>query len=315
MIKSKARLAFEMLEKEMELLIPEETTRYLGGTSSDGSTIWGIDSQGNFYYKYEGETTWTAFNPLNEVTVTSNGNSTLNNMYSDYLYWKNQTSSTGYNTGQYSSTGYNSNGYNSNGYNSNGNYGGGGGGGGISYLGNRNSNSGSYLTPQSGGTPGSISSELMQTLTDIWNGPVMRALIPDLISINVSANFVPLIGSGQTLAINFITRGDASVSLTWSGSFRAGLHADASANLSVGRFLGDAENISLNSLLGTGYDASLDLEAVGVGGWISPSSNPNTIVPTWIGASLGVGPGAGGSGGKSETYLIYINGKPMVWDF
>ncbi|MEH3111739.1 hypothetical protein [Pedobacter terrae] len=144
--KSKARLAFEMLEKEMELLMPEETTQYLGGTGSDGSTIWGIDSQGNFYYKYEGETTWTAFNPLNEVTVTSNGNSTLNNMYSDYLYWKNQTSSTGYNTGQYSSTGYNSNGYNSNGYssngyNSNGIFAGGGGGGGAIYsLGGQSSN-------------------------------------------------------------------------------------------------------------------------------------------------------------------------------
>lgn len=122
MKKSKARLAFEMLEKEMDLLLPIEEREYLGGTDSNGNTIWGIDSQGNFYYKQNAEDTWTAFQPLS-VDVSSSGSSSLNQMYSDYLYWKNQ----------YSSSGYNSNGYNSNGYNNTGGatFGDGGAGGGA----------------------------------------------------------------------------------------------------------------------------------------------------------------------------------------
>jgi hypothetical protein len=121
-------------------------------------------------------------------------------------------------------------------------------------------------------------------------------------------------GSGQAVSLNFVTRGDASVSLTWAGSLRAGLHADASVNTSIGYFTGNIADASIYSVLGTGYDASIDLEAVGIGGWISPSSDPDTLVPTWIGVNIGAGPGAGGSVGASETYLIYVNGKPLIWD-
>ena len=46
--------------------------------------------------------------------------------------------------------------------------------------------------------------------------------------------------------------------------------------------------------------------------WMSTNSDGST---TWIWGSLGVGHGAGGSLGSTNTYLINVNGTPLVWNF
>ncbi|MGN7987170.1 hypothetical protein ACTJKC_07515 [Pedobacter sp. 22226] len=70
-MKTKAKLAFEMLEKEMELIRKEEQAGFKGGGDGKGWE-YGIDPQGNTYYRQQGDDTWTAFKPLG-VEVTPDG--------------------------------------------------------------------------------------------------------------------------------------------------------------------------------------------------------------------------------------------------
>ncbi|MBC8988484.1 hypothetical protein H9X96_22295 [Pedobacter sp. N36a] len=306
MKKDKPTLAFEELMMQMEVISKEQQLEYLGGDNSTGDnpmyastgsngaiSQWlsqalgtnvtsNVDSYGNWTISFGGNTFPLAFQ-LDEVQITASGHMSS----SGHTYYNNWDEIFGSST--WYSTGYGT-------YN----------GGGSSYS----NNTGSYTTPGTWGTPGTISNNLTTLLDDIWNGPSMRALVPDIISINISANFVPGFGSGQTLGINLITRGDASLSLTMTSAIGAGLHADMSANASVGYFVGDGY-ASLSSYLGQGYDLALDLEAVGVGGWTST----NNGIPKWIGGSVGVGPGIGGSVGSTETFLLYVNGQPLIWDF
>ncbi|WP_316828770.1 hypothetical protein [Pedobacter miscanthi] len=309
MKKDKPTLAFEQLMAQMEVISKEQQLEFLGGESSGntdseyastgsngavsqwlsqalGQTVTSsVDSYGNWTINYGGNSYPLAFQ-LNEVTITASGHfSSSGQTY--YNSWDDI-----FGSGTYYSTGY-------------GTYSGGGGG---SYP---NPNTGSYTIPGTGGTAGTISTYLSTLLNDIWNGPAMRAIVPDIVSVNISANFVPGFGSGETLAINLITRGDASLSATITNTLRAGLHADYSINASVGYFVGDGY-ASLSSYLGQSYDASLDVVDVGIGGWASTNDNG---IPTWIGASLGTGPGAGGSVGSGETFLLYVNGTPLIWDF
>jgi hypothetical protein len=307
---NKPTLAFEQLMMQMEIISKEQQLEFMGGdmnstgndsmyssTGSNGAiSSWlsqalgqnvtsNVDNYGNWTITYGGNTYPLAFQ-LDEVQITASGQmSSSGHNYTnswDDIFGSGTWYSTGY--GTYTNTG----------------------------GGSSSNNTGSYTSPAPyGGTPGNISDNLRNLLNDIWNGPAMRLLVPDLISVNISGNFVPGFGSGQTLAINLITRGDASLSATFTSAIRGGLHADASVNASIGYFVGDGY-ANLSSYLGHGYDAALDLEAVGVGGWSGLSDDG---VPTWIGASVGVGPGGGGSAGNTETWLLYVNGTPLIWDF
>ncbi|WP_145856640.1 hypothetical protein [Pedobacter suwonensis] len=235
MKKSKARLAFEMLEKEMDLLLPIEEREYLGGTDSNGNTIWGIDSQGNFYYKQNSEDTWTAFQPLG-VDISSSGNSGLNQMYSDYLYWKNQYSSSGYN-----SNGYNSNGYNSNGYNNTGGAtfaGGGAGGGAIATVGVGGSSAispfQSFLNGLWGTTQTSLISQYTSLIDSQWGDKaglstytgVISGTTGSLITVNTT------IDNGK-FSSSDLTFSNYTISILAEGGFRFSSTLGASTN-SVG---------------------------------------------------------------------------------
>jgi len=61
------------------------------------------------------------------------------------------------------------------------------------------------------------------------------------------------------------------------------------------------KEITLNSLSGRGYEASVDLLG-GVAAWWSFKDNG---MPGWSGGLVGVGPAVGGSAGKTWTNIDY----------
>lgn len=192
----------------------------------------------------------------------------------------------------------------------------GGGGGGSTGGGGGDGSGGGYGEGTNTGTDSSFvttfKNAFMDVLRDFWNSPTMRTYFPDVVSINVSSTAVLGVGRSGTLSLNIITRGNPSLSATFTEGVKAGLHADASVNASVGWILGDVQNASLDGILGRGVEGSLDFEAVGVGGWTS--NNGETGMPTWVGMSVGAGPGDGGSVGTTDTHLLYINGVPLILD-
>lgn len=106
-----------MLEKEMEVMRLYEMEAVRGGTGSGDVEIeWGIDPDGNYYYREKGTETWTAYETLDEVVITPSGKSY--NPFTDY----NWLSNNGYNpyypneNSNNSSSGSNSTGVDSTGY-------------------------------------------------------------------------------------------------------------------------------------------------------------------------------------------------------
>lgn len=115
---NKARLAFEMLEKEMEVMRLYEMEAVKGGTGSGDVEIeWGIDPDGNYYYREKGTETWTAYEALDEVVITPSGNSY--NPFEDYNWMNNHgynpyyptEDSNNFSSGNYSTGGVTSTGY------------------------------------------------------------------------------------------------------------------------------------------------------------------------------------------------------------
>ncbi|MFC3561174.1 hypothetical protein [Pedobacter jamesrossensis] len=186
------------------------------------------------------------------------------------------------------------------------------GGGGGSTGGGDGGGSGEGSTGSDSSIASTFKNAFMDIMRDWWNSPTMRTYFPDIVSINLSSSRVLGVGASGTLAINIITRGNPSLSATFTEGVKVGLHADASVNASVGWIIGDVKNASLDGILGRGVEGSLDFEAVGVGGWTS--NNGSTGMPTWVGMSIGVGPGEGGSVGVTDTHLLYINGVPLKLD-
>lgn len=143
----------------------------------------------------------------------------------------------------------------------------------------------------------------------IWNSPVARYIVPDVIGLNVGFTNVLGIGYGGNSQILVLTRGkDAGIHATYGFSGRVGVDVGVSATAFSGYYLGDARNATYGSLLGTGADLSGSFAGVTGGGWSSLNSN---FTPTWIGTDIGiaagppVGPKFGISGGVSITQPIF----------
>lgn len=303
MKKTKQTLAFEQLEAEMELISRSEQITFSGGTgtaedlvnamSSSGQSYYGASSDSNYDYSSGG------------YTYGSNGQP------SSAYYGSNSNSSNGYSSNSYSSNSYSSNssnGYSSNGYSSNSYSSAGYSSSGYGFNTGTNPIQLDTVTVQ-----GQANNGLSHMLTDLWNSPVMRTIVPDIVSYNISVSGVLGVGGGKTYSLNLVTRGQVSLSVTQTESLRAGLHADASINGSVGWFLGSPQNASIDGILGLGVDGSVDLGAAGIGGWTS--NNGTTGMPTWLGLGAGGGSGVGGSVGVSNTVIFTINGTPLRINF
>jgi hypothetical protein len=114
---------------------------------------------------------------------------------------------------------------------------------------------------------------------------------------------VPVFGIGASLNLTLLTRGkDAGLHGNLTGSVRVGAEVGASVNLSEGWYNGDPRNATYNSLMGMGADVSAQV-GVGIGAWESFSRSP--MQPSWVGGTIGVGPGLGGSVGFTGTTPLW----------
>jgi RHS repeat-associated protein len=102
-------------------------------------------------------------------------------------------------------------------------------------------------------------------------------------------------------SILLITRGpDFGFWKAKTKGVKYGLHYEYSANIVVGKFLGNELNFSAKTLAGEGWEAGVDL-VEGVSLW--GSFKADTWAPVWVGASIGIGPAAGGSIGPTFTTM------------
>jgi hypothetical protein len=161
-------------------------------------------------------------------------------------------------------------------------------------------------------------SDVINAISDYWNSPAARMMVPDKISINFSYNANPIIGTSSDFSLNWIVRGnDASITPYAvssvggtigmpNGGFGLGINVGYYATTDM-RYLskGTASNGLLGwSYIGTAFGAAYGGRAsfngsIGVNG---TASDPKGV--TWItgGVSLGLGtPGAGVYGGASYS--------------
>jgi hypothetical protein len=147
------------------------------------------------------------------------------------------------------------------------------------------------------------------TWSKIWNSPIVRAYIPDVVGINVGFTNVIWLGYGGSAQLIFLTRGkDVGFHATYAPSVRAGIDVGVSATLISGYYVGDARNATLGSLLGWGGDVSGSFAGITGGIWASQRSG---LTPSWVGGDIGfaagppIGPKFGVSGGISYTKPIF----------
>ena len=144
-------------------------------------------------------------------------------------------------------------------------------------------------------------------LSQIWNSPLARYLVPDEIGINLTVSDVVGFGFNASIKGVFLTRGiDAGTgNVLLSGSARFGFDIGVTGTVEDGWYLGNPRNATMDGLLGTGQDASLGIGPYAGGVWRSLDSQGN---PTWAGIEAGVGiksPFAlGGSVGQSQTVTV-----------
>lgn len=146
-----------------------------------------------------------------------------------------------------------------------------------------------------------MATNFRNSLSDAWNSPLARAIVPDDISLNLNMTFALGVGVGFAGSGHLLTRGrDAGFHIAGSVSYRVGWEAGASASISDGWFVGDPRKATFESILGRGYDGSGNFLIYAASAWESTSTN-SPLTPTWTGYSFGVGPGLGGSAGVSNT--------------
>ncbi len=164
--------------------------------------------------------------------------------------------------------------------------------------------------------PTSISNSI---LSDAWNSPAARAVVPDKVGFSFSTSATAAVGTSNSLNIDWITRGnDASLIpyVTLTGGFQGGIKASADANINfnIGWFnspdlRNESTGITSNGLLGwsaygggsVGAGANLN-----VSGSLGFRENPGSK-PTWLTIGIGTGGGIGGgtSGGLSLTAPLF----------
>jgi len=117
---------------------------------------------------------------------------------------------------------------------------------------------------------GEGSSDFYLFLCDIWNSPVARALVPDVVGIHAGGVAAKVMGVGATFNVDVLTRGkDAGVHLSWTPSVRAGEELGVGISYVQGWYNGAGQDATLNSLMGLGGDLNGAAGPVNFGTWSS----------------------------------------------
>lgn len=157
------------------------------------------------------------------------------------------------------------------------------------------------------------------SLSDVWNSPIGRSVVPDKVGFSLSTSATVGAGTTSSLNIDWITRGnDASIIpyLTLTTGMQGGpkASADGTLSLTAGYFFSsdmrkEPSGSVANGLLGWGSYGS---GSVGMGGNVSLSgsvgfSGKIGTTPTWFSGGVGFGAGVGGgfSGGFSQTMPLF----------
>ena len=138
-------------------------------------------------------------------------------------------------------------------------------------------------------------------LSELWNSPIARALIPDRISISLEGNVAVALGAGQDIEANFILRGrDARIKpyITNTLSRRVGFHGDAGFQINSYWYIGPSENIYSSFINGFTYDIDISAGFYGINLMIGTNEHGD---PIWYGHGTGLGGGLFVSGGKGHT--------------
>jgi|GEM_PF-580061 len=139
---------------------------------------------------------------------------------------------------------------------------------------------------------------------DIWNSPLMRAIVPDKINISIGGDFTQLIGGFgiEPFAFTILTRGKPGVpGLYMTPMFNlyagGGTSFSGSVNLGLSWYTGDPRNISADMLTGHTFGAMATGGYIGsasVGGSYSPVTNTTGFINVNGGIGIGYGAFVGG---------------------
>ncbi|HTO16568.1 MAG TPA: hypothetical protein VLZ83_12410 [Edaphocola sp.] len=144
-----------------------------------------------------------------------------------------------------------------------------------------------------------------------WNGPLMRALVPDKFTIALGAEITGILGIGvQPITFSILIRGkepgiyytpQVNVNLGAGAFFSAGVEFTSSY------FTGDPRNITASMMTGHTYGIMANggyLADVSLGASYSPTNSRGT--QGFINRSAGIGVGVGAFGGAQYQYTIGV---------
>jgi len=162
------------------------------------------------------------------------------------------------------------------------------------------------------------SSGVTEVISDFWNSPTARLMIPDRLYISFSYNANPYVGTSSDFSLNWITRGNDASFIPYSittvavtaGMPNGGLGVSAGAGYFPTMDMRSLPTgVASNGMLGWSYTGTAfgaaDGGRVSLTGSVGINGTPlNPTGLSWItgGASVGVGtPGAGFYGGVSYS--------------
>ena len=127
-----------------------------------------------------------------------------------------------------------------------------------------------------------------------WNSDIARDVIPDVLSVGLTADVATFLGIGTT-PINFtlMTRGESGIFFTptVNASVGSGLEANALIGLSSGNFTGNPKQLHSSMLEGFTYGVSAGLgfgPNLSVGASYAPVGNGEGIISTSIQGGVGI---------------------------
>jgi hypothetical protein len=164
------------------------------------------------------------------------------------------------------------------------------------------------------------SSSTKSSINSLWNSTLMRAYIPDFISIGVGYDLIYNVGEGKSIDFNWVTRGpEASFLPVITITQKAGGGYDLSGTLNFGgvNYLGDVKDIRRRMLETNFANGEFTMWThagiaaggkVGVTGTLTQNENGKYLIGRHlnigIGAPFGIVP-VNVSAGVSNTFILY----------